>query len=114
MFDLGYTKTENFSVDDAAALSLSLNCEMSDFCEELIYVEPAALEPGNCFLVSVSDSAAGSFSFTDDSSSIIDTLCLTICSSLNYFHWKVKRSITASCRRVKNAVRSTAPRFLRL
>lgn len=112
MFDLGYTKTENFSVDDAAALSLSLNCEMSDFCKEFIYVEPAALEPGNCFLVS--DSAAGSFSFTDDSGSIIDTLCLTICSSLNYFHGKVKRSITALCRRVKNAVRSTAPRFLRL
>lgn len=112
MFDFSYTKTELLSAGDTAAISLSVNCDMPDFCKELISIEPATLEPGNCF--HVSGSAAGVFSFTDESSSIIETLCLTIRSSLNYFHWSVKRNVTALCKRVKNVVRSTAPRFLRL
>ena len=112
MFDFSYTKTEFFSVDDAAAFSLSLNCEMSDFCKELISIEPVALDLGSCF--HVSGSAVGIFSFTDDSSSIIETLCLTIRSSLNFFCRKVKSNVTALCKRVKNVVHSAAPRFLRL
>ena len=122
-------KREDFTVDMTFAVSFhgmlpdvrkdsiyiapeTLKTSLVQSYEARFSIAPALIDAGLCFCVR---DVRGEFSFTDNFESIIRTLSLTICNVvMKYYRRKVKPAITFAIERAKNAVRPTAPRFLRL
>lgn len=77
-----------------------------------ICVAPMPLKDGLCFFVRAI--ADAKFSFTAKSESIMKTLCLTVTNICKLCHRNVSRTFKTIAERAKNAVRTCAPRFLRL
>lgn len=89
---------------------ISLSAMLSK-APKAFYIPAVQIEAGLCFSFR---NASGKFSFTENFEDIIKTLTLTVCNVVKNYRRNVSHVVFNFVERAKNAVRTTAPRFLRL